>query len=100
MNLRYLVEEIVESCKVCQQVNACLTKRGTGKRPRRNRPGVFWELDFTEVKSGKYSYKYSTVFVDMFFRMGRAFSHERDGSGHSQEDSRRDFSQSQLGYPR
>ena len=31
IKLRYLVEEIVESCKVCQQVNACPTKVGTEK---------------------------------------------------------------------
>ena len=66
MDLRYLVEKIVESCKVCQQVNACHTEIGTGKRPRGNRPGVFWEVDFTEVKPEKYVYKYLLVFVDTF----------------------------------
>lgn len=64
MVLRYLVEEIVESCKVYQQVNACHNKVGAGKTPRENRLGVFWKVDFTEVKPRKYGHKYLLVFVD------------------------------------
>lgn len=30
------------------------------------KPGTYWEVDFTEVKSRKYGYKYLLVFVDTF----------------------------------
>lgn len=66
MDLGHLAEEVVERCQVWQQVNACHTKVGKGKRPRGSRPRVFWEIDFTEIKSGKYGYKYLLVFVDTF----------------------------------
>ena len=29
-------------------------------------PAVYWEVGFTEVKPGKYGYKYLLVFVDIF----------------------------------
>jgi len=66
MDLRFLARETVEHCKVCQQVSAYGAKSKQGKRPRGERPGVYWEVDFTEVKSGKYGYKFLLVFVDSF----------------------------------
>ena len=27
-------------------------------------PGTYWEVDFTEVKTGRYGYKYLLVFID------------------------------------
>ena len=42
-------------CKVWQEVNAYAAKSKQGKRPRGEQPGVYWEVDFTEVKPGKYS---------------------------------------------
>jgi len=59
-------------------VDAYQTKVGGGKRPRGSRPGVFWEIDFTEVKSGRYSYKYLLAFVDTFSGWVEAFPTEQE----------------------
>ena len=67
IDLRFRAREIVEQYKVCQQMNAYAAKSKQGKRPR-GEPGVYWEVDFTEVKTGKYGYKYLLVFVDTFSR--------------------------------
>ena len=72
MDLRFWAKEIVGECKVCQQVNAYAAKSKQGKRPR-GEPGVYWEVDFTEVKPGKYGYKYLLVFVDTFSECVGAF---------------------------
>lgn len=56
--------DLVEQCKVCQQVNAYAAKSKQGKRPRGEQPGVYWEVDFTEVNPGKYGNKCFLVFVD------------------------------------
>lgn len=61
-----LVEQVTSACKVCQQVNAGATRVPEGKRTRGNRPGVYWEIDFTEVKPHYAGYKYLLVFVDTF----------------------------------
>jgi hypothetical protein len=53
MNLRFGAREIVEQCKVCQQVNAYAAKCKQGKIPRGEWPGSYWEVDFTEVQLGK-----------------------------------------------
>ena len=45
----------------------------TGVRQRGSRPGTYWEVDFTEVKPGKYGYKYLLVFVDTFSGWTEAF---------------------------
>ena len=42
MDLRFWAREIVEQCKVCQQVNAYAAKSKQGKRPRGEQPGVYW----------------------------------------------------------
>ena len=65
IDLRFWAREI-EQYKVGQQVNAYAAKSKQGKRPRGEWPGVYWEVDFTEVKPGKYGYKYLLVFVDVF----------------------------------
>lgn len=44
-----------------------------GKRPRGDRPGVYWEVNFTEVKLMKYGYKYLLVFVDTFLDGSKPF---------------------------
>jgi hypothetical protein len=38
-----------------------------GKRYQGDRPGIYWEVDFTEVRPG-YGYKYLLGFVAMFSR--------------------------------
>jgi hypothetical protein len=47
-------------------MNAYVAKSKQGKRPRGKWSGVYWEVNFTEVKPGKYHYKYLLVFVDAF----------------------------------
>ena len=73
MELTFWAREIIEQCKVCQQVNAYAAKGEQGKTPRGEPPGVYWEVDFTEVKPGKYGYKYLLVFVDTFSGWVEAF---------------------------
>ena len=62
-DLRSWAKEVVEQCKVCQQVNAYAAKSKQGKRPRGEQSGIYWQVNFTEVKPGKYGYKYLLVFV-------------------------------------
>ena len=54
-------------------MNAYAAKGKQGRRPRGERPGVYWEVNFTEVKPGKYGYKYLLVFVDTFSGWVEAF---------------------------
>jgi len=35
--------------------------------------GAYWEVDFTEIKPGKYDYKYLLVFIDTFSGWVEAF---------------------------
>ena len=45
-----------------------------GKRLRGNRPGAYWEVDFTEIKPARYGNKYLLVFIDTFSGWVEAFS--------------------------
>ena len=45
----------------------------TGMRCRGERPGQHWEVDFTEVRPGKYGYHYLLVLVDTFSGWIKAF---------------------------
>lgn len=47
-------------------MNAHAQTKVKGSRFRGNRPGVYWEIDYTEIKPAKYRYKYLLVFVDTF----------------------------------
>jgi hypothetical protein len=71
--LKHLVEKRVHSCVSCQKVSACRTKADPSKRPQGYKPGAFWEVDFTEIKPGKYGYKYVLVFIDTFSGWVEAF---------------------------
>ena len=73
MDLRFWAIETVEQYKVYQQVNDYVAKSNQGKRPRGEWLGVYWEVDFIEVKPGKYGYKYLLVFVDTFSGWVEAF---------------------------
>ena len=55
------------------EVNAYAAKSEQGKRPGGEGPGVYWVVNFTEVKPGKYGYKYLLVFVDTFSGWVEAF---------------------------
>ena len=54
-------------------MNAYTVKSKQGKIPRGEQPGKYWEVNFTEVKPGKYGYKYLLVFVDTFSGWVEAF---------------------------
>ncbi|XP_053064806.1 uncharacterized protein LOC128312940 isoform X1 [Acinonyx jubatus] len=60
------IEQVVSACKTCQLTNVRATSNKKGTRLRGTRPGAQWEVDFTEVKPGKYGYKYLLVFTDTF----------------------------------
>lgn len=62
----HLIDKIVMECKACQLVNVQKAKGEKGTRMRGTRPGTYWEIDFTEIKPGKYGYKYLLVLVDTF----------------------------------
>ena len=65
-NVSNKVDQVVTKCTVCQLNNASSNPQTTGVRQRGSRLGTYWEVDFTEVKPGKYGYKYLLVFVDTF----------------------------------
>ena len=48
-------------------------KQHTGTRYRGQEPGQHWEIDFTEVRPGKYGYRYLLVLVDSFSGWVEAF---------------------------
>ena len=54
--LKHLVEQIVHDCVPCQKVNVYRSKVDAGKRLRGDQPGAYREVDFTEVKPGKYGW--------------------------------------------
>ena len=59
--------QITKECSSCAMLRP--TPRGlhpAGTWERGRAPGRNWEIDFTEVKPGKYGYKYLLVMVDTF----------------------------------
>jgi len=50
-----------------------MNKVDSCRRLRGDRPGVYWEVDFTEIKPEKYGYKNLPVFVDTFSGWVEAF---------------------------
>ena len=65
-DLRKTAQKVVEACQACALTNTSKAYREPGKRQRGDRPGVYWEVDFTEVKPGMYGNKYLLVFIDTF----------------------------------
>lgn len=61
-----ILKEITEHCDACARVNASKIKLSPGTRTQGHRPGTHWEVDFTEIKPGKYGYKYLLVFIYIF----------------------------------
>ncbi|XP_045327125.1 uncharacterized protein LOC123594397 [Leopardus geoffroyi] len=72
-NVSDKVDQVVTKCTVCQLNNASSNPQTTGVRQRGSRLGTYWEIDFTEVKPGKYGYKCLLVFVDTFSGWTEAF---------------------------
>ena len=58
---------------MCSLINAARPFNEQGKRLLRDRPGVYWEVDFTEIKHGKYGNKELLVFIDTFSGWVEAF---------------------------
>lgn len=73
LNLNSTIRQVVDSCQACTLTNAARPYQEPGKRRRGDRPGVYWEVDFTEIKPGKYGNKYLLVFVDTFSGWVEAF---------------------------
>lgn len=61
------------SCHACQVTNTTTHGSNPGTQLRGDRPGAYWEVDFTEVRPGKYGCKYLLVFVDIFSGWMEAF---------------------------
>lgn len=66
------------SCVPCAKVNAGHLKIPEGARIRGDGPGTNWEVDFTEIKLGRYGNKYLLVFVVTFSRWTEAFPTKRE----------------------
>nr|XP_042139416.1 uncharacterized protein LOC121831685 [Peromyscus maniculatus bairdii] len=66
LNQEQVLQQETSSCPACAQVNPGKAHLSRGSHLRGHRPGVHWELDFTEVKPGLYGYKYLLIFVDTF----------------------------------
>lgn len=73
LNLNSTIKQVVDSCQACTLTNAARPYQEPRKRRRGDRPGVHWEVDFTEIKPGKYGNKYLLVFVDTFSGWVEAF---------------------------
>ena len=50
----------------------------TGVRYQGERPGQHWEIDFTEVRPGKYGYRYLLVLVDTFSAWVEAYPTKKE----------------------
>ncbi|KAK1346720.1 hypothetical protein QTO34_000580 [Cnephaeus nilssonii] len=68
MKLGELADTTVKECKPCQMVNAQPSKLSQGKRLRGDRPGSYWEVDFTEL----------LVFIDTFSGWVEAFPTKKE----------------------
>lgn len=64
--LRPKLNQVINECKACKLVNTKHGSMQTGTRMRGSKPGINWEIDFTEIKPGMYGYKYLLVFIDTF----------------------------------
>ena len=86
-----LIQQIVGDCEVCAKVNAGRLRLPLGVRARGHRPGIHWEIDFTEIKPGMYNNISASVYRHLL-RMGRSLPHEkRNCSSCGQETPRRNF---------
>ena len=70
LRLTDVAEAIVKNCVPCAMTNAGHSRYAPGRRLGGDRPGAYWEVDFTEVKPAKYGNKYLLVFYRYLFRMG------------------------------
>lgn len=68
----------VSSCEACTVTNVQRADSSPGTRDRGNRPGIFWEVDFTEVTPATYGKKYLLVFIDTFSGWVEAFPTKKE----------------------
>ncbi|KAL6033551.1 hypothetical protein STEG23_027425, partial [Scotinomys teguina] len=80
LNQDKVLQQVTSSCSACAQVNSGKAHLSQGVRARGHRPGVRWEIDFTEVKPGLYGYKYLLVFIDTFSGWVEAFPTKKETS--------------------
>ena len=73
IKLHSIAEQVVKSCEACALTNASCPFNEPGKRLRGDWPGAYWEIDFTEIKPGKYGNEYLLVFIDTFSGWVEAF---------------------------
>lgn len=78
MGFSDIAQKVVQNCKVCALTNAGHHLGAPGKRLRGDRPGAYWEVNFTEVKPAKYGSKYLLVFIDTFSEWVEAFPTKRE----------------------
>ena len=71
------IQDIVRTCKAYQMMRPGKGQHA-GVRYREERPGHHWEIDFTEVRPGKYGYRYLLVLVDTFSRWVEAYSTKKE----------------------
>ena len=71
------IQDIVHACKACQMMRPGKGQH-TGIRYQGERPGQHWEIDFTEVRPGKYGYRYLLVLVNTFSRWMEAYPTKRE----------------------
>ena len=83
------MEQTVASCHACRLTNATAHGSNPGTRLRGDRPGAYGEVDFTEVRPGKYGYRYLLVFVDTLSGWTEAFPTKRNGTDRDQETAGR-----------
>ncbi|XP_073928216.1 uncharacterized protein [Castor canadensis] len=80
-NQTIAVRQIVEDCASCTIMKPGRREgHHTGTRERGRAPGRSWEVDFTEVKPGKFGYKYLLVFIDTFSGWVEAFPTKKETS--------------------
>jgi hypothetical protein len=58
--------KFTKECSACALTNAGCSPYTPGKRLRGDRPGAYWEVDFTEVKPARYGNKYLLAFIGTF----------------------------------
>ena len=71
------IQDIVCTCKACQMMRPG-KRQHTGIRYQGERPGQHWEIDFTEVRPGKYGYHYLLVLADTFSGWVEAYPTKRE----------------------
>jgi hypothetical protein len=75
------IRQIVEDCASCTAMKPGRREgHHTGIREQGRAQGRSWEVDFTEVKPGKFGYKYLLVFIDTFSGWVEDFPTKRETS--------------------